>query len=620
MIGEMGCLFMKKKFKVRFPLVVKLIFITTIIVVISAGASILVSSYFFIRDTEVRIQENNMTTVEVFSTRMEKQMQEVYSSSVLLLDTLRATNNPAANEVFKTNFFSRNAKVAYIGTDKLECYNSKFFTSYEKNQSIVHDFLETNAESLDKAKAGEILTVNASPFFELPMIALFSPYQAFGTKDCVVIVFSIEDLQENAAVSKTHTTYALNAARELLVYPDYDLLQMGVLKRSDDFYNKLYETEQTLSQFMYKQDGAKYFVAVAKVDFGRFVAVSQVPAKLVYDAVNIIIYRNIVLVAIILFVAILAIWFFAQGISRPVIALKDASEQIETGNYNVKLKASTHDEIGLLTNSFVKMGKGLAERERLRETFGRFVNKEIAEKAARGELKLGGERRYATIFFSDIRSFTAISEQLTPEQVVEFLNEYMTRMVDCIQATGGVVDKFIGDAIMGIWGVPISTGDPAKDAEQALQAMLLMRKSLKEFNQGRGTPDKPLIKIGCGINTGYCIAGQIGSEKRMEYTVIGDTVNTASRIEALNKPFGTDILISENTYKLLKDKLIVEPMAPIKVKGKVEPLQIYAVVNFKGQDGPQTLSEVRSLLGIVPPSSIADPNQEEVKYEILSKK
>lgn len=266
------------------------------------------------------------------------------------------------------------------------------------------------------------------------------------------------------------------------------------------------------------------------------------------------------------------------------------------------------------------MGKGLAERERLRETFGRFVNKEIAEKAARGELKLGGEHRHATIFFSDIRSFTAISEKLTPEQVVEFLNAYMTRMVDCIQATGGVVDKFIGDAIMGIWGVPLSTGNPATDAEQALKAMLLMRKSLQEFNKNRGTIDKPIIKIGCGVNTGPCIAGQIGSEKRMEYTVIGDTVNTASRIEALNKPFGTDILISENTYSLLKDKLIVEPMAPIKVKGKVEPLQIYAVINFKGHEGPQTLSEVRTMLGIVPPATIADPDKEEVKYEILSKK
>lgn len=611
---------MKQKEKVRFPLVVKLIVITMIIVVVSAGASTLVSSYFFIRDTEVRTQENNMNTVEVFSTRMANQLEEVYASAVILLDTLRVSTGSAATEVFKSNFFSRNAKIAYIGIQKLECYNNKFFASYEKKQSIVNDFLESNAENRNRAISGELFTVNASPFFELPMIALFAPYRDAGTKDYLVIIFSIEDLQDTAAAGTTHTTYALTDTKEVLVYPDYEVVKTGVLNRSEFFYNKLYGNEQSLWQFMDEQDGEKYFVAVSKVDFGHFLAVSQVPAKLVYEAVNLVIYRNLILVAIILFAAILAIWFFAQGISRPVIALKDASEQIETGNYAVQVKASTHDEIGLLTESFVKMGKGLAERERLRETFGRFVNKEIAEKAARGELKLGGERRHATIFFSDIRSFTAISEKLTPEQVVEFLNAYMTRMVDCIQATGGVVDKFIGDAVMGIWGVPLSTGNPATDAEQALKAMLLMRKSLQEFNKNRGTIDKPIIKIGCGVNTGPCIAGQIGSEKRMEYTVIGDTVNTASRIEALNKPFGTDILISENTYSLLKDKLIVEPMAPIKVKGKVEPLQIYAVINFKGYEGPQTLSEVRTMLGIVPPATIADPDKEEVKYEILSKK
>lgn len=609
-----------KKLKVKFPLVAKLIVIITIIVVLSAGAASLVSSYFFMRDTETRTQENNMTLVEVFATRMETELKEAYSSSVILLDTLHLSGSSNASEVFKSNFFSRNAKVVFIGTENVECFNDKFFLSYEKDTQAVKDFLQTNRDDLMRAKDGELFTVSATPFFGMPMLAILAPYAEQGAKDYLVIILSIEGLQENSEASSTYTTYAFAEDQTLLVYPDLKTLQMGILNRSDEFYKKINEGSQKLLQFLHEENGEKFFVAVSKVDFGRFIAVSQIPAKLVYEAINLMILRNIILVAIVLFLAVLAIWFFAQSISRPVIALKAASEQIEEGNYNVNLKATTNDEIGLLTNSFVKMGKGLAERERLRETFGKFVNKEIAEKATRGELKLGGERKTATIFFSDIRSFTAISESLSPEQVVEFLNDYMTRMVDCIEATGGVVDKFIGDAIMGLWGVPISTGDQARDAEQALKAMLMMRASLLEFNKGRGTPDKPIIKIGCGVNTGPCLAGQIGSAKRMEYTVIGDAVNTASRIEALNKPFGTDILISENTYKLLKDKLIVEPMSPIKVKGKEDSLQIYAVINFKGASGPQTLAEVRQLVGIVPPTRSANPDEEEVKYEILSKK
>ncbi|MGP1587617.1 MAG: adenylate/guanylate cyclase domain-containing protein [Treponemataceae bacterium] len=611
----------KNGMKVKVPLVVKLIAITSIIVVFSSGIATLVSSYFFMRDSSTRAEENNMTLVQVFSTRMQNELQESYTSSMILLDTLRTSSSKTASEVFKSNFFARNAKIAYIGVPGfMELYNDKFFISNEKEESCVENFLVNSESRLRLANEGELFTMNATAFFEMPMLALVSPYADDGTKNRIVILFSTENLQGSTEASNAYTTYAISDENEILVYPDYEILKTQSFTREQAFYDKISEATLPLLQFKYEENGEKFFIAISKVDFGRFVAISQVPVSLVYKAVYFMILRNSIIVAIILFLAILAIYFFAQNISRPVIALKDAAERIETGDYDVKLKPKTYDEIGLLTNSFVKMGKGLAERERLRETFGRFVNKDIAEKAARGELKLGGERKNATIFFSDIRSFTAISEKLNPEQVVEFLNAYMTRMVDCIQATGGVVDKFIGDAIMGIWGVPISTGDPAKDAEQAIKAMLMMRKSLQEFNKDRGTPDKPLIKIGCGLNTGPCIAGQIGSEKRMEYTVIGDTVNTASRIEALNKPFGTDILISENTYKLLQGKLIVEAMPSIKVKGKTDPLQIFAVVNFKGEDGPQTLKEVRAMLGIQTPVAIADPDKEEVKYEILSQK
>ena len=296
----------------------------------------------------------------------------------------------------------------------------------------------------------------------------------------------------------------------------------------------------------------------------------------------------------------------------------DASRKIEEGQFELDMEPTTGDELGLLTESFVQMGKGLAERERVKETFGKFVNRQIAEQALKGDLMLGGTRREATIFFSDIRSFTAISEKLAPE-VVEFLNDYMTRMVDCIEKTGGVVDKFIGDAIMAVWGAPVSSGSPEADAMKAIEAMIMMRAALMEFNQGRGGDEKPLIRIGCGVNTGPCLAGQIGSLQRMEYTVIGDAVNLASRIEALNKPFGTDILSSENTYNMVKDHIVAELMPSIKVKGKTDPLNIYSVVNLKGKEGPQTLQEVRDLLGIVPPLKKVDVDKEEVKYEILEK-
>jgi len=197
-------------------------------------------------------------------------------------------------------------------------------------------------------------------------------------------------------------------------------------------------------------------------------------------------------------------------------------------------------------------------------------------------------------------------------------------MVECIEKTGGVVDKFIGDGIMAHWGTAFTAGNPAADACNCIKAALMMREALSEINAHRASddPETSDIRIGCGVNTGIVTAGQIGSEQRMEYTVIGDPVNLASRAEALNKSFGTDILITEDTWELVKDKFITEEMPPVKVKGKEKPVRIFAVINTKdslqGTDaGPKTLADVRNLMGIpVPGNGKVNTDAEEEKFEI----
>jgi adenylate cyclase len=208
--------------------------------------------------------------------------------------------------------------------------------------------------------------------------------------------------------------------------------------------------------------------------------------------------------------------------------------------------------------------------------------------------------------------------------VVEFLNQYLTRMVDCVDETGGVVDKFIGDAIMAVWGAPVSAGSPARDALNCVRTALLMRHRLWEYNKTRGDSRRPLIRMGCGINTGDVVAGQIGSSRRMEYTVIGDAVNLASRTESLNKPLHTDILITENTWELVGPYTITEEMPPVTVKGKEKPVRLFAVVNLKAkpeipQPGPATLAELRRLLGLAEPDfGRINMDGEEKKYRIAA--
>jgi adenylate cyclase len=173
---------------------------------------------------------------------------------------------------------------------------------------------------------------------------------------------------------------------------------------------------------------------------------------------------------------------------------------------------------------------------------------------------------------------------------------------------------------MAHWGTAYTSGSPKQDAFNCVKAAIMMRRALHFMNNNRKKNDtgNPAIQIGCGINTGIVTAGQIGSDLRMEYTVIGDPVNLASRIEALNKPLGTDILISENTWRLVKNKFITEEMPSVSVKGKAKPLRIFAVVNFsRTGKGPQNLADVRRLLGIkAPDMDKVDVNAHEEKYTI----
>ena len=608
--------------RVKYPLVVKLIGIISVIVVVSAATITGLSSYFFSEDSRARAEDNNLTVSQVLASQVESKVQSLLSSALSLFDVLRESGgNRALESSTVGNYFDRNAEVAYLAVPgQKEIVNSKFFTANELESSVIQSFLKSEAELINRARGGETLACNASVAVGIPAAALFFPYRDLGTKNAMVVIFSTEELQTMVQTSSTALSYVVGFDGGLVVHPDFSLVKMGVNFSDKELVKRLLASPSDNMQIRYRDtDGEEYLGAFRKLSIGALAVTSSTPTALVYKAAFDVMRRNLYLTGVVLLFSILAIWFFARSISRPVLRLVEASSLIEGGRFELDLVPESQDELGLLTESFVHMGRGLAERERVKETFGKFVNRHIAEQALKGELALGGARKTATIFFADIRSFTAISEKLSPEAVVEFLNDYMTRMVACIDKTGGVVDKFIGDAIMGVWGALASAGSPKDDALAALRAMIMMRYALVDFNKGRGGEGMPLIHNGCGVNTGPCIAGQIGSLERMEYTVIGDAVNLASRIEALNKPFGTDILISEYTCDLVRDEVVVEAMPAIKVKGKAEPLTIYAVVKLKGEDGPDTLSELRGFLGIQPPEGAVDVDKEEVKYEILEK-
>jgi adenylate cyclase len=224
------------------------------------------------------------------------------------------------------------------------------------------------------------------------------------------------------------------------------------------------------------------------------------------------------------------------------------------------------------------MVDGLQERDKLRTTMGKYMTSEVLEHVMAGEVELGGKSLDVTILFCDLRDFTTLSEKRSAHEIVGLLNEYFTVMVDVVMSEGGVVDKYIGDNIMAVFGAPVSRPD---DALRAVRAAVKMREALVALNAGFAARGLPPLRFGIGLHTGEVVAGNIGSARRMEYTVIGDAVNLASRLESKTKELGTDILISDATYQQAKVGIEAEASGEIKVKGREQAVAIYKVTAAK---------------------------------------
>ncbi len=273
-------------------------------------------------------------------------------------------------------------------------------------------------------------------------------------------------------------------------------------------------------------------------------------------------------------------------LTSPLETLANLINFVSKGNFDVKASAKItgyfRDEVSELAKAFDNMTEGLKERDKVKNLFNKFHGSSVTDDLMKGDLSLGGSNKDVVIFFSDIRGFTSFSEKRPPEEVVEMLNEYFGVMVGIINKNHGVVDKFIGDAIMAVWGAPKSSN---KDAHHAVKACLEMRKSLDELNKKRISKGQPAISIGMGLHSGRAISGTIGSNERMEYTVIGNTVNTGSRIEASTKAFGSDLLISETVFEKIGDNFITEFAGAAEVKGRSEPLKLFKVRGYKDENG-----------------------------------
>ena len=695
----------------HFSIGVKLISIISALVIISLGLITFLVSMFVSVDAKISAEDNNLTINSRTSADVESRLKTVVSNVGMLFDLLEDSDDEAEFARSAARFFRRNPDIAavLIPEDDWFYTNKAFFLKNELDEKLLPEYAGFEAESLELAAQGAYVLKNASSVFSLPLLSIFSLLPVAGQLKNVAILYSTEALSESFGTGSISLSFFVNNAGEVLIHPDMSLMMNDVDYSENYIVQRMMESTSSNAQITFSQTDAdeqtesEYIGAFHKLLNGSGAVITVVKTSVILEAVNATTRRNVYLTIAILSLAILIIYAFSKSLSSPLKTLTAVANEINKANFNTELfeelKTNRNDEIGVLIRSTQQ------EREIL-NTFTKLTNKGVTDAIVLKKIDFEPHLKDITIFFSDIRGFTAISDgfknrfgEESAAQIIGFLNDYMSRMVACITTTGGVVDKFEGDAIMACWGVlrnddldcelsleehieklqrkkngVLSEEEKQEliqkrnefeqthaqhimeDAISAITASIAMRYSLMKYNKDavaftkahEGEPlakYKPHIRIGSGLNTGRATVGFMGSENKMEFTSIGDAVNFASRTEASNKPCGTDLLITEDTYNLLKSRYIrceennftIAPEdLPCEIKAEQIPVEFevkgkgtqhfYAVVNlpnfnieefFKktdpdfevdedckkaaGPDGPKNIHELRSMLGIPEP-------------------
>ena len=264
--------------------------------------------------------------------------------------------------------------------------------------------------------------------------------------------------------------------------------------------------------------------------------------------------------------------FVANSVAAPLRDVQAAMRDVERGNLEVRCAVLSNDEIGAVAEGFNRMAQGLRERESLREMFGKYVSHEVRDEILAGRVSLEGQVQEVTILFADLRDFTSWVEATPPGEVVRDLNAYFTEMDAAIRGHGGLVLQFIGDEIEAVFGAPVPRTD---HAQSAVRAALEMRARMDRLNAERRRAGKVALRHGIGVHTGRVLAGNIGSSERLAYALVGDAVNLASRIQDLNKQFGSDILVSDTTRRQLDSGFAFQALPAVRVKGKSADVAVY---------------------------------------------
>lgn len=568
------------------------------LLVFSLTATLVAVNNASIKNTNNEIKHSLLISADVFNNQLVQNQEKLFEIARLL----------SSDYAFKTAYSSndRNTLLSAMKNhlSRVTGHNIMMLASLEgniiahtlkselKNKQNTWKKLLSEAENNEYGEATSIVIVNNLPY-QIMVVPLLIP----NLDAWIYIGFPIDDVfvSKIREITRTEVTiaYLVNNSDIMISGTTFNNEHIGKLKSS--LQDNLITIKHNATIDISGEDYISLPVTLKTIKNIKLTAILQRSLNEALNAYNQLRDILYIIFTISLVTSVVLAFFIARQVTQPVRLLIQGSNFIENGIYDHTIKIDRNDEIGLLADSFNSMAKGLAEKEKVRNLLGKVVSPAIAEELLSKDIQLGGEEKYITTLFSDIRNFTALCEGRKPEEILSLLNEYFTNISSKIEKNGGVVDKYIGDAVMALFGAPIQHDE---DAANSIRAAFEMCHALKELNISFKQRNIAPIGIGIGINTGLVVAGNMGSLNRLNYTVIGDDVNLASRLEGLTKSYGVDIIVSESTAQAAPEFLYRE-LDLVKVKGKKQSCRIFeplGPIEQVSNDITETLSTYNTAL------------------------
>ena len=584
-----------KKFK--FPIAFKLVLITTLLLIVATGFFAVRSSSFF--EAELRQSyERSMQLQAKHRTAEVDSLLSAYMDRLRWLAVLATQTNSSRidqkksldlyfsteHDIMGIRVFTKQLKkevlVAEVVNPAFKAVKAKTNDKEHQSPTVVWN------DHLDKtsAFAGEVEIHKSYNGESVPVLSLIMPFvrdQQNNVTHVVEAQISLSKLEKIFASEDAFDIFLVDSEGQVLAHPDDDFVNTNQSLKSHPLVSSALKSglrANHLPRFLNPTSNSYFYGVFDRSSYDLIIA-AQVPESVILEPAIQVRHEAYYTGGMVLSAALTLIFIFSITLTQPIEKLLAFTDQVSRGEFDIHAgrKIRTRDEVHDLALAFDHMTTGL-------KALVRTQGADVADTLMKANLDvLGGTKKQVTVLFSDLRDFTQFSENTLPEDVVSMLNEYFEVMVGCIERNGGRVNKFIGDAIMAIWGAPSSSGD---DIGNAIRAALEMRVELDLLNQRRIARKQIPIRIGVGIHSGEVIAGTIGSKMRLEYTVIGDTVNQASRLEASTKAFGLDLLISEEVKTQAGSAFLIELAGTAEVKGKAEALKMFRVnglVDSQGQ-------------------------------------